>query len=354
MTDESMSEIDTYKTSIQEQRSQLVDDLSQRDFFVFAGTGVSEGSDVKLWPAILKELNDNRPREEQDINLVDWDPYDYPEAAQILYGRYHRNGQTTKYYDIIKEQVRAHRWPFCFLQYEIIEVSGRIVTTNYDKTFEDAFQSKQKTNTCQCLPDLACENVDKNNSTTYLHGNLFVGQTNEIIFKTEDYAKYYTAQNDREESCVESLLSHLYQKTNEAIVFVGFSFDDRYILDALKRIYKKVENEHMAKLISDSGFRPYLSRIKHYALMPHKVPELQTYTPDWKINDENRIQKEQDLFEKEKEQNKELQELNIIAIRYTKDKHIELKSIFDDISRNRKTRKKANDALTNPGSPNKD
>jgi len=352
-----MTEFENYKQSMIKAREVLIDDLSQRDFIVFVGAGVSEFTGVKLWPGILKALNDYRPDENKKIDIESFLHYDYPSAAQMLYERYQENGKIKAFYDIIKQQVQATRWPDCGLQQEIIKLSGRIITTNFDDTLESAFRTLQKSCRKQCLPKLTYKKVCRKYSITYLHGNFSQHENsgeNEIIFRTEDYAKYYSKLNRGRESCVEKILSNIYRNPKEAIVFIGFSFDDEYIKRTFARINKEIKNEHLMN-INNPSFRPYLSYIKHYALLSCEVQEDNTNEPTWRTKNPDLIKKKTKEWENEKKLNEELKNMQINVWRYSKGKHIELKPLFDEIAQRREGRAyKEKRSVIAYGSPNED
>lgn len=116
----------------------FVEDLSQKDFIVFAGAGVPEITKIPTWKELLKALA--QKIEITGIKIEEVDPYLYPEVAQMLFAMFDKKNRTQEYYNIIEEEVRPKAASHSILQQKIALASGRIVTTNYDDTFERAFK----------------------------------------------------------------------------------------------------------------------------------------------------------------------------------------------------------------------
>ncbi len=95
-----MSEIDQYKQSMQKARSELIDDLSQRDFIIFAGAGVSEPTGILLWKELLKALNEIQPL--TGVTIDDVEDFQYPNIAQMLFDKFAKNGNAEEYKKIIE------------------------------------------------------------------------------------------------------------------------------------------------------------------------------------------------------------------------------------------------------------
>ena len=263
-----------YQQSMKIAESKLIDDLSKRGFIVFAGTGAPETTGVKLWEKILIDLDEKQTDKDSKLNIEAWDSYEYPELAQILYGRYFRKNETRRYYNIIKDNIQSTKEDYCQSQRLILSLSQKVVTTNYDDTFEKAFKATGINAISQTLPALEYNKIVEN-SITYLHGKFCGdGSLPKIIFKTEDYAKYYPMLLDdeldaEEESCVEKILRSIYE-SKTALIFWGFSFGDRFIEKTLSRVYEELKERPFAKSKGD-GLPPQLNvnDICHDAILPY-------------------------------------------------------------------------------------
>ena len=91
------------------------------------------------------------------------------------------------------------------------------------------------------------------------------------MFKKDDYNTFYPSQsgNGKGNDNLEQFLRHLYEE--QTIVFIGVSFNDRYLLNRLSRFYEKVkQNDEVGKKMKDS-YEPKLDKIKHYAFMSDEI-----------------------------------------------------------------------------------
>lgn len=325
-----MSEIDQYKEAMQKARSELIDDLSQREFIIFAGAGTSETAGVKLWKKILHSLDEKQPNSEKKLNIDNWDDYEYPELAQILYGRYSQNNEVSRFYNIIRNEVTQTKENCSKLQNLMVRLSNHIITTNYDNTFEEAFQEEQIKYSSQKLPNLKLDNI-RRKTVTYLHGSIFEEKP-EIIFKTEDYAKYYSALSNGMESCVEKLLDYIYNQSTKAILFHGFSFGDRFIEETFSRLHMRNLLKIYAELMKQTA---NLSRdnIQHYALLRYSISNNNDLLPIHIRNDSNAQNKKMQQFEREIKENEKLLRMNISVVRY--EEHIDALDILREIEKNR-------------------
>ncbi len=242
--------------------AKFTEELSQRNFVVFAGAGVPQITNIPTWIDLLKALE--KEQQIRGVEIEDIDTDLYPEVAQMLFVMFEREKKIEAYHRMIKETMQPKSASQTILQQEIILATGRIITTNFDSTFEKAFQTLCErgniTANCQIqrLANLDIENVKKENFVTYLHGRY---DDKTIIFKTTDYEKYYGKK-----SILRKFLKDIYSKAEETIVFVGFSFNDRYIMQTFEKIHDEIRQKELEHR-SDPNFTPLLSKIKHYALL---------------------------------------------------------------------------------------
>lgn len=328
--------------SNQEDVANLIEDLSQRDFIVFAGAGVPEITRVPTWKDLLSALA--KQLEITGVDIKNIDPYLYPEVAQMLYVMFERENRTEEYYRIIREEIEPKAASQTNLQQEIVLAAGRIITTNYDDTFERAFKTLHERGTIksdcefQTVANLNNEGVDKKNFITYLHGRF---DETSIIFKTIDYEKNYTCLNEGSESHLEKLLRYVYCKTREALVFVGFSFGDRYITRTVERISEQISREHIERK-EDPDFTPFLQKIQHYALLedlPDDGIDLSEQVGRSDLDSEQYIKIEKLRGAKLLEE--KLESMKVKVIRYEYNKHVQLEDWFKGIRQRRNAQRKA-------------
>ena len=92
-------------------------------------------------------------------------------------------------------------------------------------------------------------------------------RSNLIIFKQDDYDKYYPSVSNLKEGCTKDLEEYIkYIFKNYTIVFFGFSFNDKYFKKLLQNIYFDIKNsdELAAEKI---GYKAKLDTIQHYAFL---------------------------------------------------------------------------------------
>ena len=164
---------------------------------------------------------------------------------------------------------------------------------------------------------------------TYLHGRY---DDKEIILKTYDYFKFYRIRNGGEASNLEKMLMGIFC-SRDAIVFVGFSFEDRFVLEVFEHDFQKLKEEvENAKIWK--GIHP--NEIRHYALLGDPLAEgieRETWLIDNADNICNGSKDYQDALEVEKRRKLEgrLREINIEVIRYGHDNHIDIESFFENL-----------------------
>lgn len=151
---------------------------------------------------------------------------------------------------------------------KIIENFDTIITTNFDAAFEEAFKKEGKSFKIQVLPNFNPFTMLTGSTIVYLHGNKHIGK---YIFRFEEYEAYYpsvTEENDRKGYVsyeLENILKYLFKYFN--IVFIGFSFDDRYFVDYLKKIIKEYEAEKaIHKQVFNNKEHP-VKDVKHFAIV---------------------------------------------------------------------------------------
>jgi NAD-dependent SIR2 family protein deacetylase len=315
----------------------MIADLADRDFIVFAGAGMSIGTGIKKWRELLGMLNNLVSLEGVNVEMID--PLHFPEIAQMIYDRLESDGRIAEYYETIQECMKPTQCSWDSRHRTIIRASSSVVTTNIDGVFEKAITdiladkprwvpSGQELS-YQTRNNLDIKKVTNPYHITYLHGRY---NEKEIILKTCDYFKFYRVRNEGEASELEKVLKDVYCR-REGIVFVGFSFGDRFVLEAFEQGFRElkeeVENEKEMKEV-------FPKDIKHYALLEDPFEKGREYEK-WLI--ENRADfsqdstERQDALEVEKRGKLEgrLREINIEVIRYGHDKHIEIEQYFEEI-----------------------
>jgi hypothetical protein len=316
----------------------LVNEIKERKdkLVIFAGAGIPTSTKIPAWKELLiglaKELNDKKL--EESIS----DDSDYPEKAQEIYEAFikkENNDENTgeeKYYSAIRELLKTKDWDYSPSQPSIWHACKKVITTNFDSTFEDAYNEYcsyrfgDRPHPClyiQGIVDLNGESISGGNNTlVYLHGNV----TSKVIFKKTDYDTFYS--NPGKTRKLTDFYKSLYG--NKTLLFIGFSFNDKYILDMLRFVRKELLEDDKTTQKFYGNTNPVRKNIKHYAFMKdvsseyeQKIEQLEeecSQNPKMpkkekdaiKANREN-LQKLCEDFEKLCE---DLKEINVIPLKY--------------------------------------
>jgi len=297
----------------------IAKELAKKDFIVFSGAGVPQTAGVPTWISLLKELLKLTPSVTDNIDTVD--PEEFPNIAQKIFESLRQQNKEDEYYNTIRDSIKPTDAPYSGPQFEIVTTTNWIVTTNFDTTFESAFKKKlqvqnsENTPNIQSLPDFRMENLFTKESIVYLHGRV---DEKFIIFKTDEYENFYPSVSQKTE-CSKELEDYLkYIFKNYTIVFIGFSFVDRYIKEALKNIYSELKRSDTI-CSAKVGYSPYLGKIRHYAFLKSACS-----------NNNN-----EKLYNDKLDQ--ELESLNIKVVRL--DNYIDWIRCFEDIQKFKQTYK---------------
>jgi len=261
------------------------EELAQKEFIVFAGSGIDLRYGMPSWKSLLENLYNTAKKEgfTEYIEIENQETEEYPKVAQKIYDFFKSKGLEKKYYEKIKEFLTPNEVPYDTKHLEIVKTSNWIITTNFTDFFEKAFKSKLEDKSdininIQSLPEFKHENCFHTPTIVYLHGK---ADEQYIIFKENDYKKYYpSVYNNDGAIYIEDYLKYIYQ--NYTIVFVGFGFEYS-IREIFVKIYKEIEKSD--EIASEKpGYMPKLNSIKHYCFL--KINE----------NDENEYKKQIELI----------------------------------------------------------
>lgn len=318
-------------------KDNMIEDLASRDFIVFAGAGMSLGQGVRKWRELLETLNGLVKLKGVDIGKVD--PLHFPEIAQMIYNELEGDGRIADYYEKIQECMKSTQSSWDSKHQNIIKASSSIVTTNFDGVFEKAIKyiiankprwmpSGQELS-YQTLKDLDVKKTTDPYSVTYLHGRY---DEKELILKTCDYFKFYRARNGGEESNLEKTLKSIFCR-RVGIVFVGFSFEDHFVLDTFEQGFQELKREVG---IEKESKGVCLDDIRHYALLEDPLTG-GIEQEKWLIENRRDITPEsEDWADKIKVDKRaklegRLREINIGVIRYEHNNHTKVESYFEGI-----------------------
>jgi len=241
------------------------------NFIVFAGTGLVAGTGISdSWKKLMQAL-----AEEVGVGIGGKSEDEYPDVAEDVYEKLRSEGKGQRYDDIIKEALTPTEIRWSPHAMEVIETTNWIVTTNFDNIIEasifkrDAIKQRTSNPRIINLPNL--EKVDgfDRETLTYLHGS---AHNNYIILRRQQYDNYYPSVSGKNgPTCIEEYLEFIYR--NYPIVFVGFSFRDRYVRACFANIHARMawQDEDASRQV---GYQRVLPNIpQHYALIRRLRPE---------------------------------------------------------------------------------
>lgn len=298
---------------------------------IFAGAGIPTATGIPGWKTLLiglaKKLNDKKLKELVEKS----NDSEYPIRAQEIYEAFIENDIEAegeqKYKSAIDELLETKDWDYSPSQLCIWHACKKILTTNFDSTFNEAyddyyrFREEEKPSLdTQCLPDLKHEDIwEEEKNLVYLHGN----KARKIIFKQSDYDLFYSDGNGNRK--IIDFFKPLYR--SKILLFIGFSFNDKNIFRMIDRIHKELSDEDGTAKVFDDACNQVLPGIRHYAFMNNESCEcerelelLENKFPKASseyITESHKIKARQATFEKLCE---DLKQINIIPLKYTNHK----------------------------------
>ena len=231
---------------------------------IFAGAGVSKAMGLPGWDDLLmnlcqkcKFINGIDDEELQKSYEMFTKGKSHHAVAQMCFDKL---GEKT-YKEIVRMNLNPSHAQYTSGHMKILKICNRIVTTNYDSGFKNAFldyqyikQEKRASLEEISLPDFDCQ--IRSNKIMYLHGK---DEEDNIILKTDDYNYFYGQNNNS----LLRLLDELYRQFT--LLFIGFSFDDVFLFNTFEDIFKAILEEN----VNNRDFKRDAKEIKpsHYAIM---------------------------------------------------------------------------------------
>ena len=307
----------------------FIENLAKQDFVVFAGSGLNKPNGICDWKALLEKLNELSPV--RGVDISDVRPCHYPEIAQMIYVNLEEQKRVSEYYAVITKSLEPTDNKWHSVHQMIGDVCSSIITTNLDTCFEDFLnyeltRQKEKARSCQyqTLASLDYRRIKEPYTITYLHGRK--GDT-QIIIKTTDYYKHYKGIDGGEESPLVDLLKKVFCQP-EPIIFVGFSFEDRYVIGTFEKAFQEMRDE---KKLSGN-----IDKIRHYALLGHAVPGDESFRRKLLDDKQQLSDQEQKLAMVLKNQvalEERLNRINVQVVRYEYNQHVEIHNWFERIGK---------------------
>jgi len=256
-----------------------MDTYSYEKIVPFIGTGTSYPLGILDWPQLLNNLINECDKKFQIICSKKLNESDkWPELAEDIYSHLGHD----RYQGIVQKGITPRVNSSTLSLLKIVLASRIQLTTNFDLSIEEAYKffnfmsSKQivdKTITLEkkYLPDLEEYPDDKTkNYLYYLHGNK---DKKYFILKKSDYEMFYPSVSTgnplvKRVQSLEILLRTVYINYN--IVFIGFSFADKYLRDyffKLSNTLRMEEQNNHKSLYNPSNIKVDTKKYIHFLLI---------------------------------------------------------------------------------------
>lgn len=281
----------------------------------FLGAGCSVTCGIPGWGAMLNRLIHAKGL---DLALSDFDAR-YPELASEIYRRYEELSCVEDFWEEILTSTEPTTTSYTGLHPAAIAAIPVHITTNFDLNLENAYQDHLRGTvpSCQHFPHFDASEL-RENTVVYLHADR---ERKRFVFRKEEYDTYYPSVSGKQDGSrqIESFLRHVFEHFH--MLFIGCSFDDRYLTGTFARISRQIAMEAALEERLPHGFKPDRD-IRHFALLQGLEPS------GSQSEDEARRAERGRLIE-------ELQESHILAVHYRAKQHVDIETILRDLRRAR-------------------
>lgn len=218
--------------------------IEDNNLVIFAGAGTSLKFNLPTWKQLVIDVitGSGKTEFQNFISLIETGVMSPIQVLEYLKGEHVEiRGKIKSHFNVESTDLGLHK--------NLIKLSGKIITTNYDNAFEKADES--------ILPTLHSSifNVSELNKSNAnfifkIHGSY--NEPDSCIIFQDDYKKLYgseTASNDK--------LKTLF--TDKVILFIGFGFNDpdlNILFNKLNEIFKN-NNKHFIITDKEYQFKSY-------------------------------------------------------------------------------------------------
>lgn len=211
----------------------IKDAILQNNLVIFAGSGLSSNFNLPSWNKLVEEVIKQIDKKEFNtlLPVLEMGVMEPIKVLELI------KAEHTIVKSYIKDNFNVASCNNFDLHKKINDLTGQIITTNYDNAFECASNNS-------IIPSIYTDEFNINeigkNNRPYifkLHGS-FNEPSNCIVFE-EDYLKLYNSNN----GAIEKLKTIFSEKT---LLFIGFSFNDpdiNLIFDGLDKAFGN-NNKH--------------------------------------------------------------------------------------------------------------
>lgn len=241
---------------------ELISAMNEGSLVAFCGAGISKDLGLPTWEdfseKVLEELNYKKNEVQKKISR------DYLENKNA--GKKKRKKDALKDLSQLKRAQRPKvrlniynefRLPvgkLCKIQELILQITNKVITTNYDNAFETAYENNNGgsrpililpfDDTLQLIADeMRTKDKIKQNYIFKLHGSSSIPDSC-VIFE-EDYTKLYSTESEKDIAAAPRLFLSTIAR-DYTILFIGFSFNDQRVKKFIKAICQgdKFDGKH--------------------------------------------------------------------------------------------------------------
>lgn len=227
----------------------LINSFNSESFVPFIGAGPSTVLGAAGWEKLLSDLC-------KSFSLAHFKKakkdgkVDYPKTFSNLFKNLNSKGTTSQdFFEKLFNCIRPTITQATYFHVLLVKLFDSCITTNYDHPLEKTFQDQYGKPPAKYF--FTCYGLDNlKKCIVYLHGHK---DLNFCIIKEEDYDYFYPSVSGKNGMPIlEHFLSEVFGKKN--VIFIGFSFDDKYFEDCLSRLHaiKPFANYHYW-LLSESS-----------------------------------------------------------------------------------------------------
>ena len=231
----------------------LEEAILKNELIIFLGAGVSIPFGFPSWTNlvidILKELNEEDTKGlDLDYHIRKGQDVDVFEVLDDLERKKFKSKVKKLLYNKIKE-VEIEGKDFTKIE-KLWRISDKIITTNYDGVLE-----KKKPNNIDAFP-----NFNEFQQAKSLNGDPFLYKIHGDIINPDDCVLFnsdYESLYKNESSDLNTLKAFISTKT---ILFIGFSFDDKFIqkqFNYINELYKGYNKEHFIVLTKNKNLSEF-------------------------------------------------------------------------------------------------
>ena len=287
--------------------------IKNHQLVFFIGSGMSSKFGLPSWKKLVEDVigDIDKPVYKDLLPLLNSGLMTPIEVLEKIKGEHNAiRRYISRNFNVIDGDFTVHK--------EIFDLSGQVITTNYDNAFERATSNKIVPSIY--TSDFNISEINKNGNPYIfkLHGS-FTEPDNCILF-TEDYENLYS----QDSSAKEKLKSIFIEKT---ILFVGFSFNDpdlNLIFENLDKSFGN-NNKHFILTTDPKNFQ------KYKFLEPIEIADFREIDIFIKKCNEYRLTNTDGVQLVTKESTTRLQSENRLALLYPSPLDIDLKEDFSSL-----------------------